>query len=353
MKICENMLGCTIKHLELVVNSHIIELFTMKKIQCPLKEGMSIKIPFSGFIESYSRITSTVLHTIGAYSYNHAAFNRPDIVMGRYCSVSNVRFMRDSHPMHLISSSPLIYEEGILKQARTTHIANDVWIADNVLIKSGVSLGNGCVVGANAVVTKDVPAYAIVVGNPAKIIKYRFDEEVRARLLQMKWWQYNLLEFKKISWKLPINAYLDELEKLIEKREIQAMNPEKISFEELQERALKKGSSVSNAFLYGAPLRVQSHLSYKLGKAMIEHSKSAVGILKLPFILLSVHKQHKKESICKNSKLPSLNLYRDYEEALKIQNYLSYKLGAALIAAKKRGFFMGGGDCEISFLRCA
>jgi len=67
-------------------------------------------------------------------------------------------------------------------------IENDVWIGANSVIMPGVKVGNGAIIGANAVVTKDVPDYAIVGGVPAKIIKYRFDEKTISSLLELKWW---------------------------------------------------------------------------------------------------------------------------------------------------------------------
>ena len=67
-------------------------------------------------------------------------------------------------------------------------IENDVWIGIQSLILDGVTIGDGAVIGARTVVTKDVPPYAIVVGSPARIIKYRFNEEVIQRLLEIKWW---------------------------------------------------------------------------------------------------------------------------------------------------------------------
>ena len=70
-------------------------------------------------------------------------------------------------------------------------IENDVWIGAKATIMSGVTIHNGAVIGANSVITKDIPPYAIVVGNPGKIVKYRFTEEQIEKLLQIKWWDWN------------------------------------------------------------------------------------------------------------------------------------------------------------------
>lgn len=71
-----------------------------------------------------------------------------------------------------------------------TYIGNDVWIGDSAIILSGVRVGDGAIVGAGAVVTKDVPPYSIVCGVPAKIVRYRFTMEEIGRLLQIKWWEW-------------------------------------------------------------------------------------------------------------------------------------------------------------------
>lgn len=75
--------------------------------------------------------------------------------------------------------------------AGETTIGNDVWIGCNSTVLRGVRIGDGAVVGANTIVTKDVPPYAIVVGNPGRIIKYRFDEEIILKLLQIEWWKFD------------------------------------------------------------------------------------------------------------------------------------------------------------------
>ncbi|PIP53334.1 hypothetical protein COX08_01545 [Candidatus Beckwithbacteria bacterium CG23_combo_of_CG06-09_8_20_14_all_34_8] len=91
-----------------------------------------------------------------------------------------------------------------------TVIGNDVWIGYDALFMPGVKVGDGAIIAAKSVVTKDVPAYAIVGGNPAKIIRMRFDERIVALLLQLKWWDWDK---KKITQNLEVLSGGD-LEKL-------------------------------------------------------------------------------------------------------------------------------------------
>lgn len=103
--------------------------------------------------------------------------------------------------------------------------------------------------------------------------------------------------------------------------------------------------------------RIQNQLSYKLGQAMILNSKSILGYLKMPYTLYSIKKQHNIEQIAYNKiikdnpnlKLPPLESYPDYQEALKCKNHLSYKLGEALIKANNKGFITGGGGYWLLF----
>ena len=81
-------------------------------------------------------------------------------------------------------------------------IGNDVWIGVDSIIRRGVKIGNGAVVGANSFVNHDVPDFAIVAGNPARLIRYRFDEEMQAEISASKWWEKDLPEAKEIIKKL-------------------------------------------------------------------------------------------------------------------------------------------------------
>lgn len=107
-------------------------------------------------------------------------------VIGKCCSIShNVKIGMGPHPLDRFSTSPLFYSKsrGLVSEdtfndgLAKVQIGNDVLISANAIILKGVKLGDGCVVGAGAVVTKEVPPYAIVVGVPAKVVKYRFDKE--------------------------------------------------------------------------------------------------------------------------------------------------------------------------------
>jgi hypothetical protein len=107
-----------------------------------------------------------------------------------------------------VSSKPFAQGVGM------TEIGNDVWIGDRVVIMSGVKIGDGAIVAAGAVVTKDVPPYAIVGGVPARVIKYRFDEKTIHRLLDLQWWRYDIADFGKVDWS-DINSAVDVLKKRI------------------------------------------------------------------------------------------------------------------------------------------
>lgn len=119
--------------------------------------------------------------------------------IGSFTSIANnVVIGGARHPLEWVSTSPAFYKgrdsikkkysEFVLESPPVTKIGHDVWIGQGATILSGVSVGNGAVIGAASVVTKDVPAYAIVAGNPAKIIRFRFDPTIILELEQICWW---------------------------------------------------------------------------------------------------------------------------------------------------------------------
>ncbi len=97
-------------------------------------------------------------------------------------------------------------------------IGNDVWIGYNATILNGVKVGDGAIIGAGSVVTKNIPPYAVVAGNPAKIIKYRFEKELINRLINISWWDYGPDILSGLDISSPKNC-IDELEDRTEKRE--------------------------------------------------------------------------------------------------------------------------------------
>lgn len=131
---------------------------------------------------------------IGKHTMINSGWLFPNTVIGRYCSIAyNVVIGPPNHPTHYLTTCDKFYEStSYYKQemnAEGTTIGNDVWIGANAMIKKGVRVEDGAVVGAGAVVVKDVPAYSIVGGVPAQIIKYRFSNDIITKLLDLKWWE--------------------------------------------------------------------------------------------------------------------------------------------------------------------
>ena len=108
--------------------------------------------------------------------------------IGDFCSIGNLCTLgAQKHPYHFLSTFPFLKMPKV--EALVTTIGSDVWIGCNSVILAGVTVGDGAVIGAGAVVTKDVPPYAIMAGNPARVLKYRFAPAIIAGLLETRWWE--------------------------------------------------------------------------------------------------------------------------------------------------------------------
>lgn len=159
-------------------------------------------------------------------------FNGDKLIIGKFCQIAaGVEFIMNgaNHQMNAVSTFPFYIFEGWdmelpslrdLPIKGNTIIGNDVWIGQNATILPGVQIGDGAIIGANSVVGSNVAPYTIVVGNPARMVKKRFDEELITLLLRLKWWDKSI---DTINSLIPIltNSNLDfvkgEIRKLVEK----------------------------------------------------------------------------------------------------------------------------------------
>ena len=124
--------------------------------------------------------------TIGNYSYINKNSNIENCIIGNYCSISaNVFISPQEHNLSCFSVYPQFDNN---PNNKMTIIGNDVLISAGAFIKQGIRIGNGAVIGMGAVVTKDVPPYAVVVGNPAHILRYRFNKEKAKQIENTRWW---------------------------------------------------------------------------------------------------------------------------------------------------------------------
>lgn len=171
------------------------------------------RISDSDFFEGNNNVGGRIINSsigygtyiIGENGYIH------NCKIGRFCSIaSNCHIGLGNHPQNTISTSPLFYsatsplpnsfltedipinQESLKDNNYNIIIGNDVWLGYNVCIKEGITIGDGAIIGAKSLVTRDIPPYSVAVGSPAKVIKYRFSEEQIKKLLDIKWWDRDI-----------------------------------------------------------------------------------------------------------------------------------------------------------------
>ncbi len=170
----------------------------------------------------------TELHHVhlGDYSYVCDRCHLMYTHVENFVSIANhVRINPSNHPTWRASQHHFTYRASqygfgdddhdffAWRKEHSVHIGHDVWIGHGAQIMPGVTVGSGAIIGAGAIVTKDVPPYAIMVGTPAKVLRYRFEKNIQEKLLALQWWfwpnekiQQSLQDFRE----LPIEAFLEK-----------------------------------------------------------------------------------------------------------------------------------------------
>lgn len=156
---------------------------------------------------------------IGEFTYGNPELKSWDeksiLQIGKFCSIADkvTIFLGGEHRSDWVTTYPFStflaeysHIKGHPKSKGNVIIGNDVWIASGVTILSGITIGDGAIIGCNSLVSKDVSPYAIVGGNPTKVIRYRFEENIIKELLEMQWWNWQLEDIEKA---IPLLANID------------------------------------------------------------------------------------------------------------------------------------------------
>jgi acetyltransferase-like isoleucine patch superfamily enzyme len=181
----------------------------VQKISCKIKDIKNQNI-IRGKIDEGTQVGKYTMidkySVVGKNTYIGKFCDITKAKIGNYCSIGNfVVIGPGEHKLYKISTSSKFYKESYRELTeKECIIGNDVWIGTQSIILRGVKIGNGAVIGANSVVTKNIPDYAVAIGSPARIIKYRFNKEKIKKILELKWFEKDFDEAKNI---------IDELEK--------------------------------------------------------------------------------------------------------------------------------------------
>ena len=187
-----------------IVKKYILQY---KYKNCKIRSSnISYDVILHDMVKIYNDVYIDKNCEIGKYTYISSGTKiYSKTTIGNYCSVGpNVIIGPGEHPLNQFTTHPIVYDKVWNKEItedyhinEKTVIGNDVWIGCNAFIKNGVNIGTGAVIGACSVVTHNVPPYAVVVGNPAKIIKYRFNKKKINTLLKSQWYDNDISKIKK------------------------------------------------------------------------------------------------------------------------------------------------------------
>ncbi len=227
------------------------------------KPGLRYRALFDLKVEPWSdHRNGPTFSALGAFSYSRSCFGA-DAHIGRYCAIGlDVAVMAANHPTDRVSMCGFDYAAPAPFGPYARHqgadfplvplpdevfiggvvIEPDVWIGSNALIARGVKIGTGAIIAANAVVTRDVAPYTLVAGNPARVKRRRFADELCDRLLASKWWDYPFDAFAGMTTTDPA-VFLDQFDKAVANGDIHKMPENRINihaaFKEITAKVLK------------------------------------------------------------------------------------------------------------------
>lgn len=198
--------------------------------ECRLKKGDVVTIGIGAVQEPFSTISKGCnFYSVGSFSSIASALPIK-VKVGRYSSIGqNVTVFGYRHPVEAVTTSSVSFNyfrenvapyfdlvqkrDGLKIESTPVQcpqpndkeitIGNDVWIGSNVVLAGGIEISDGSIVAGNSIITKSVPPYSVVAGNPAKLIKQRFPEEVVSGLMDSSWWEYELSDLYRLDFSNP------------------------------------------------------------------------------------------------------------------------------------------------------
>ena len=232
--------------------------FGNDKVQGRFRVGESVIFTPDVKIEPYTcYINGSFLYSFGSFSFSRSPL-APYVKVGRFCSIgARLSILGIDHPKSRFTTSSITYDRQAIicsqffadnpelpnfqtnnteaKNSLGVEIGNDVWIGEDVTIARGVKVGDGAILAAKAMITKDVPPYAIMGGIPAKPIKYRFTPRQIESLIALQWWIYDLKDLINFKSDVPIDDFIPIVKGSIADGTLKPYQPSSITIKELNQ----------------------------------------------------------------------------------------------------------------------